>query len=225
MTQANEPSDTPTKIELKPDELAFIAAYFGENMNATRAYIKLHPKVTYESAKATASLFLTNVNVKAEIKRRLTEKAMSAEEALFRLGEMARAELKPFIRVDEEGFAYFNLADSDAREYLFLIKKMKTKRERRVGGENETWEGEWVEVELYDAQAALRDVLKMHGKFVDKVDVTSGGEKIEPKVDDAKFDRAILALTNALGEILSNKGTGADGALDTPEQTPMARLP
>jgi hypothetical protein len=49
------------------------------------------------------------------------------------------------------------------------------------------------------------------------VDVTSGGEKIEPKVDDAKFDRAILALTNALGEILSNKGTGADSALDTPE--------
>ncbi len=177
MTDQNEPSDTHTELSL--DELAFIAAYFSENMNATRAYMKLHPNATYASARALASETLSKVNIRAEIKRRLTEKAMSAEEALFRLGEMARAELKPFIRIDDDGFTYFNFADPEASEYLYLIKKMKTKRERRVGGDDETWEGEWVEVELHDAQAALRDILKMHGKFIDKVDLTTGGEKIE----------------------------------------------
>jgi len=153
--------------------LAFIAAYFEENMNATRAWMRLHPKVAYDSAKATASLFLTNINVKAEIKRRLTERAMSAEEALARLGDMARAELMPFIRIDNDGFTYFNFADPQAKSYMWLIKKMKTKRERRVDGKGddaEAWEGEWVEVELHDAQAALRDILKMHGKLTEKVD-------------------------------------------------------
>jgi len=96
---------------------------------------------------------------------------------------MARAELMPFIRIDDDGFTYFNFSDPEAKEYMWLIKKMKTKRERRVGGD-EAWEGEWVEVELHDAQAALRDILKMHGKFVDKVDLTTGGEKITVTIRD-----------------------------------------
>lgn len=177
----DENNDTPI-IELTFDELAFVNAYFEHNMNGTRAYMKLHPKVTYESAKATASLVLTNVNVKAEIKRRLNEGAMTVEEALYRVGVMARAELMPFVRVDDDGFTYFNFSDPEAKSFMWLIKKMKTKRERRLDGNGrntEEWEGEWVEVELHDAQAALRDILKMHGKFVEKVDVTSGGEKVE----------------------------------------------
>jgi len=176
--------ETPP-IELKPDELAFIAAYFEENMNATRAYMKLHPKTTYDAARSGASTTLTNSNIKAEIKRRLTERAMSAEEALARLGDMARAELMPFVRIDDDGFTYFNFADPQAKFYMWLIKKMKTKRERRVDGKGddaEVWEGEWVEVELHDAQAALRDILKMHGKFVEKVDLTSGGKPIEQTI-------------------------------------------
>ncbi len=171
---AKQENENDTPINPSFDELAFVNAYFEENMNATRAYMKLHPKASYESARASASETLTKVNIKVEITRRLNANAMTAEEALFRLGEMARAELMPFIHIDEDGFAWFNLADKEAKKYMWLIKEMETKRERRIEGkgkEAETWEGEWVRVKLHDAQAALRDILKMHGRFIERVEV------------------------------------------------------
>ena len=153
------------------DELAFVLAYFAENMNSTRAYMRLHPKAKYDSARATAPEWLAKPSVQIEIKRRLEENAMGAAEALYRLGEMARAEMRPFIRISDDGFCYFNFSDPESSRYMYLIKKIKTKRERRIDGggkDSEAWEGEWVEVELHDAQAALRDILKIHGKFVDR---------------------------------------------------------
>jgi hypothetical protein len=173
MAVENESNDT--LIELSLDDLAFITAYFEENMNGTRAYMKLHPKSSYDSARSSASTILAKPNIRAEVKKRLDEKAMSAEEALYRLGEIGRADLFPFIQVDDDGFVYFNFSDPEAKRYLFLIKKIKTKRERRVDGKDEdaeAWEGEWVEVELHDAHAAIRDILKVHGKFIERTEHT-----------------------------------------------------
>lgn len=183
MAEQNESSDTP--IEPTPDELAFVVAYFEENMNGTRAYMKLHPKSSYDAARSSAPVVLAKPSIRAEIKRRLEERAMSAEEAIYRLGEIGRADLFPFIRIDTDGFVYFNFADEEAQRHLFLIKKIKSKRERRLEGKGEdaeAWEGEWVEVELHDAHAAIRDILKIHGKFVDRTDLTTGGEKLPAAV-------------------------------------------
>lgn len=178
MAETEEKNDTP--IELTNDEQAFVTAYFENNMNGTRTWLSLHPNVTYESAKAMASAALTKLNVKAEIKRILSEQAMSAEEAVYRLGAIAKADLHPFIRIDEDGFVYFNFADPVALAHLYLIKKIRTKRERRVDGSDRTWEGEWVEVELHDAHAALRDVAKMHGKLGEKLDLTNSDGSLKP---------------------------------------------
>jgi hypothetical protein len=47
------------------------------------------------------------------------------------------------------------------------------------------------------------------------VDLTTGGEKLpEPKVDDAKFDRAIEGLIKAIGAQLSNAPDGETSPLD-----------
>jgi len=221
--EQSEPKGTPTDnpepdIKLTPDETAFIAAYFEENMNATRAYMKQHPDAGYDTARAAASVTIAKYNIKAEIKRRLNERAMSAEEAIYRLGEIGRADLFPFIRIDDDGFVYFNFADPEAKRHLFLIKKIKSKRERRLEGKGddaEAWEGEWVEVELHDAHAAIRDILKIHGKFTDRVDLTSGGKPIEPKVDDERFNRAISTLADAIRESVSGTGTKSDRAVDS----------
>jgi hypothetical protein len=203
---ANQKNENVIHIEPSLDELAFVNAYFEENMNGTRAYMKLHPKAGYDTARANASETLARTSVRAEVRRRLEEKAMSADEALFRLGEMARAELQPFIRIDNDGFVYFNFKDPRAKEHLYLIKKIKTKRERRIEGkgkEAEEWEGEWVEVELHDAQIALRDILKMHGKFVDKIALTDPtGEK---SYDTERTDRALSTLADTLREIISGE--------------------
>lgn len=187
-----EQNDTP--IELTNDQIAFMVAYFECNGNATRAWMKLHPGAKYESAKAQASEYLTNLNLKAAIRRVWKERAMEAEEAIARMSAIAKADLHPFIQVDDDGFTYFNFADPQAQEYLFLVKKMKTKRERRVDDNDNTWEGEWVEVELHDAYAALRDIAKMHGKLIDRHDLTTGGKEITEIPVDQIAQRVTMLL-------------------------------
>lgn len=213
-----EGSDTHITVEFSANEWALINAYFTENMNQTRAYLKVYPNTPYESAKVKASQFFTKVNVRGEITYRLKEEAMGVEEALRRKAAIARADLRPFIKLGKDGFVYFDMSQSEAMEYLFLVKEMETKRERRIEGKGEDaeeWEGEWVRVKLHDANSALTEILKMHGKFTDKIDVTSKGEAIQPKVDDAGFDRAISSLADALREIVSREDTKPDGALET----------
>jgi phage terminase small subunit len=165
----DENKDTP--IELSSKEQAFVTAYFECNANATRAWLKLHPDSSYAAAKSSASEYLTKPNLKAEIKRIWEGRAMSVEEAIGRMSAIAQADLFPFIKIDDDGFVFFNFADEQAKEYLYLVKKIKTKRERRLEGITE-WEGEWVEVELHDAYTALRDIAKMYGKLVDKHELT-----------------------------------------------------
>jgi len=194
-----ENNDTPI---LTADEAAFIDAYFRLGFNGTQAYLSFHENCTYQSARASASRLLAKDNIRSEIKGRLDERAMGAGEALALMADIARGSHKPFLRYGEDGFPYFNLSDPEAQASLHIIKKIKSKRERRVEGEGEgieEWEGEWFEVELYDSQAALRDILKMHGKFVDKVDLTSGGKVIQnPEI----VNRAISTLALAIKDLI-----------------------
>ena len=182
MNPDEKQKDTPTEKpeELSPDDLAMLAAYFENNQIGTRAWMATHPKASYASAGVSATEWLKKPRIKDEITRILNENLMSIEEAMSRTADIARADLFPFIRIDNDGFVWFNFKDPLARKYLFLIKKIKTKRERRIDSNQGEWEGEWVEVELYDAQEARRDILKMYGKLKNNVDVTSGGEKITP---------------------------------------------
>jgi len=151
-------------------------------MNATEAYSRLHPTAQRDTCRAKASDLIAKDNIATEVERRLSEQAMGKSEVLARLSAIARASEFPFIRITKEGFCYFNFNNPQAEDYLFLIKKIKTKRTRRLEGSGdnaEVWEDEWVEVELHDSQAALNTIAKYHGMLTDKVDVTSAGEKIE----------------------------------------------
>ena len=137
-----------TTVEFTADEWALVNAYFDENMNQTRAYLRVHPNSKYNSARTKSSVIFAKGNIREEIERRLKTKAMSSSEVLARLGDMARATHQPFIRLDKYGFIYFDFSHPEALKNLHLIKKIKTKRERRIQGrgkEQEEREGEWVE--------------------------------------------------------------------------------
>jgi len=134
-------------------------------MNGTEAYSRLHPNTDRDSCRTNAARTLANANIQALISKRLDEMAMTKNEVLARLSGMARASTLPFIRVTDEGFVYFDFSNPDAMEYLYLIKKIKTKRTRRLEGKGdaaEPWEDEWVEVELHDSQAALEKLGRYH---------------------------------------------------------------
>ena len=120
--------------------------------------------------------------IQAAIKARLDEVHMSADEALKLLSDMGRSDMGDFLDVSGMGF---NLDLSDAKEkgLTKLIKKVKQKTTTFIAKKesDEDREVHELEIELYDAQAAIRDVLKISGKFVDKVDVTSDGKSLAPE--------------------------------------------
>lgn len=59
---------------------------------------------------------------------------------------------------------------------LDLVALARAKEQGRIKKFKHTKEG--IEIEMLDAQSALRDVLKLHGRFVNKVDVTTDGESL-----------------------------------------------
>jgi len=152
-------------------------------------------------------------------------KIMSATEVLGRLSEMARASVLPFVRITEDGAVFFNFSDPQAKEYLYLIRKVKTKRARRLEGRGEDaeeWEDEWVEVELHDAQNALVNMGRHHKLFVDQQEVNGTIQHISDPKEDERFDKAISSLAEAIGEILPGAGASADSTLDAGKQSPVA---
>src|SRR5690242_10918467 len=121
----------PKKPVISDKHKAFIDEYIN-TMNASRAYMKVYKGVKYESARALASQLLANVNIRAEIDRRFDESSLTSSEIIYRLSDMAKASHYPFIEIDSDGFVWFNFADEEAKNHLHLIKKIKTKRERRI---------------------------------------------------------------------------------------------
>jgi len=170
------------KKRLSEKHKKFIEEYL-ISWNATTAYRATYPRASYDSARVLGSNLLANVNIQAEISARLKQRAMGADEVMARLAEQARASHAPFIRVDDDGFVYFDFSDEEAKNHLHLIKKIKSKRQRLVHGkgeEAETWEGEWVEVELHDPQKALELIGKHHSLFIDR---DEKGNPIQPIVN------------------------------------------
>ena len=57
---------------------------------------------------------------------------------------------------------------------------------------------------------------RRRGEWGDNVDVTSGGKELpQPKDDNARFDRAISTLADAVREIVSGKSDGQNSEVDT----------
>jgi len=73
--------------------LGTLPKYDMETPNATRAYMALHPKTSYDSARACASRLLADENIRAEINRRIAEHTLTSGEVLTRLTAIANAPL------------------------------------------------------------------------------------------------------------------------------------
>jgi len=195
--------------KLSPKEEMFVNYLFEENMNRTRAYMRLHPKASYDSARTLAPRLFAKTGIQAEIARRLDEDAMSAVEAIARLSQIARGTILHFLKKGPDGFFYFNLNNPEAEDHMFLIKELETKRQRRIvgsGEQEEEWEEEWVRLKLHSAYDALVDILKLYGKFAVKVDLTAG-VRLQLDVDHEGFDRSMKTLAETLISTLQQDGS------------------
>ena len=132
-----------------------------------------------KTAGAIGSENLTKPEILEEIQARLKASHMSADEALDLLSAQARGDMAKLMDVSGMGF---NLDMQKAQEagLTKLIKKVKQKT-TIYNAKKESEEDREVtelELELYDAQAAIDKILHIHGKFVDRHDITTNGDKI-----------------------------------------------
>jgi len=189
---------------------AFIEQYL-ISYNATDAYQAVYTTVSRASAAANGWRLLQSADVQEAISQRLAETAMSANEVLMRLAQMARGDVDDYL--DDNG--NFDLAKARQAKKTGIVKKLKTKTTKRIF-DDETVETVEVEFELYDAQAALVHLGKHNRLFADRTEVTgANGGPIEQR---AKVDHAIDSSTaESIFDVLAAAGvltTAPDDAKD-----------
>jgi phage terminase small subunit len=153
--------------KLRNKQIVFVEAYL-RTWNATQA-----AKDAGYSKKTAYSIGQNNLkkpDIAAAVQKRLAEMKMSADEVLLLLSDQARVSIKPFVKITDEGFIYFDFSQPGAMEKMHLIKKIRSKRSRRIegrGDDTKAWEDEIVEVELVDSQNALDKLGRHHKLFTD----------------------------------------------------------
>ena len=146
---------------MTPKQKLFIAEYLTD-FNATQAAIRAG--YSKKTAAAIGAENLTKPKIKDEIDRHLKERAMSADEVLTRLANIARGSAADYLLIDEFGYVGLDLLRMKDAGKLYLIKKYKVTKQ---GG---------TELELYDAQGALNSLGRAYGLFVDRSKVEHSGK-------------------------------------------------
>ena len=163
MAEIDPTENQHNEILLDPQHLLFVDKYFEFTFNGTKA--AKAAGYSAKTARQQASRLLTNVNIKAEVERRLSEQAMSRNEVLARLADHARGDMRDFI--DKSSRALIRHPNGN------LIKKIKVTTTTTRIDDNISQTEEKIELELYDAQAALVQIGRYHKLFTDKADLTS----------------------------------------------------
>ena len=138
---------------------------------------------------------LVKPSIAAEIKRRIADYAMSADEVLARTADIARGDLTEW--VDGDGRLDVDALKASGKGHL--LKRLKTTRRvttTKGGGEQETTT---VEVELYPADAAHDKLMRYHGLYNDRVRVTTWQDEIVELLRRQTIDPEIVRA--AYGEL------------------------
>jgi phage terminase small subunit len=135
------------------------------------------------SARQTASDLLAETYISEQIQARLAEVHMSADEALQRIAEIARGDIGDFMAINSMGFELDLEAAREAQK-TGVIKRVR-QTVITVNGEKEDKETITTDIELHDKLSALRDILKIHGRFGASVELSEGVEIVIRKASDA----------------------------------------
>lgn len=106
-----------------------------------------------QTARSQGQRLLTNVDIAEEIKQRVAERAMTADEVLTRFAEQGRAEYSKYFRTNGTVDLAAMIADGKG----YLIKSIK---ETKYG----------TNVEFYDAHSARELIGRHHGLFKDSIE-------------------------------------------------------
>lgn len=167
--EQDKATEETTLTPLNTRQEVFVSEYL-QCWNGTAAYLVAYPNVKKrETARAAAARLLANVSVKEAIRQRLDELHMSADEALKLLTDIARGDIGEAVNE----FGAVDLAELHRQGKTRLIKKVRQKTVTKIGKSesDEDVEVHDTELEFYPADSALRDILKIHGKYKDEVNI------------------------------------------------------
>ena len=194
----------------------FVREYL-RDLNATQAALRsgYSPRTAY-------SIGSENLK-KPEIIEALRNEAITAEEDLIRLTDIARGNITDLMDVTTSGFTIELMTEDKngnkiVKPQAKLIKKIKQKVTTILAKNASSDDKEIVEteLELYSALEAMTTLGKYHKLFVDRTEIT-GKDGAPISVDDEGHNRAISKLADALGEILSGQSTEQNSEVDTTE--------
>jgi phage terminase small subunit len=201
-----------TKPNWKPltrKQLVFVAEYL-KCWNASEAARRAGYSAT--SAHNQGLRMMRNEEIKAAIDAAVEQIQMSANEALIRNSQVGRGDIGDFFKLIDE-WTFYPLPSSEILEYKevdenegkedeepkirtsYRVRRVVLDVDKLVDPRYSHLVKKFVDspktglgVELYDAQAARVNTLKIAGKFTDRVDVTSGGKPLTWKefVENAK---------------------------------------
>ena len=165
------------KKKLTPKESAFIANYI-DCLNAAEAARRAG--YSEKTARYIGHENLTKPHIKNEIARLMRDKAMQPDEILYRLSRQARADMGDLLH---PGYSLGWIDLERARELgiTHLIKEFKRDKD---GG---------VTVKLYDAQAALVHLAKIHAMFTERLIVEDWHSQAIADIRAGRIDYEPLA--------------------------------
>lgn len=138
----------------------FVEYYLGQaNGNATEA-ARL---AGYAAPTHSGYRLLGHPATRALVDQRVETAALTANQVLKLLSEQARGTMHDFVSFDEADQPFIDLKRAEEHGQLQLIRKLSRSRDGRV------------EIELYDAQAALVHLGRHLKLWTDKVETTETG--------------------------------------------------
>jgi len=182
--------------ELKPKHQQFINEYIRLRCsNATQAYCNVYVLASRETARRCASVLLADANIAAEIKRRVAEDTMSADEVMLRLADIARGDIGDYMGL--------SVSQIQATGKTSIIKKLTQTDTSSVSKSGTLTDSQTVIIEMYDALAALQLIGKHHDLFVDKLHVKIEKELektldlLEKQLDSDTYRLVLNAISGA----------------------------
>lgn len=185
---------------MSPQQQAFVEAYLTcwNKTEAARIAGYAHP------GQQGYRLF-KNVQIQKAIRQRLTDMAMTADECLVRLADIARGSMAEFVSIGEEGQIKVSLIrtenDPTTKEARFVLASPEALRlVRKINLDPATG----LTIELYSALEALKLIGKHHRLFGNQVQLNLDMSKL---TDDQL--KRIAAGEDPIDVILSTSGGGA----------------
>jgi len=165
----------------------FLSEYLID-MNATQAAIRAG--YSARSATQIGQRLLLKDDIQAQIRTKLTEKSMKADEILQKLTEIAQGSMGDYLDVSSMAFQ-IDLAKAKELGKLHLIKRVRQKTTTICKDGGEDVEQNQIDIELLDQLKALEMLAKYHGLLVDKHEIKTSGpvEIIIKRVDATNTNR------------------------------------